>query len=104
MDAWAIARHDLHLTSEEFLDMTPRMLQALCRRDLIAMQRNELLVGILASTVANFGFARPDQPLKPEDFMLHPVQQPAVPPEPLTGERLRSMIHALPKQFVRRIQ
>lgn len=64
--------------------MTPRQVYALRLRQEQKMQREELLVGILASTFANFSFCRPDRPIKPESFMLHPF--PAEPEKPVTGE------------------
>ena len=75
--------------------MTPRMLQALRKRMLKNLQREELLVGILASTSANFSFCRPDRPLSPESFMLHPF--PPEPPKPVTGEDIMAAFAHFPK-------
>ncbi len=100
MDAWAIARYDLELTDEEWLEMTPRQLQALRSRHLHAQQREELLMGIVASTTANFSFCRPERPLTPEQFMLHPMPRPASSEPAVTGESLMSLVRALPKQFI----
>jgi hypothetical protein len=40
--------------------MTPRQVRALLKRQVKTWQREELLVGIIASTTANFSFCRPD--------------------------------------------
>ena len=63
--------------------MTPRMLHALRLRQIEQMQREEMLVGIIASTSANYSFCRPEKPLSPSMFMLHPCIEED---EPLTGE------------------
>lgn len=49
------------------------MLHALRKRQIEQMQREEMLVGIISATSANFSFCRPDKPLSPESFMLHPL-------------------------------
>jgi hypothetical protein len=84
LEAWSIARQELKLSATEWLDMTPRMLHALRLRQIETMQREELLVGIIASTTANYGFCRPDKPLSPSVFMLHPFAEEE--PAELTGE------------------
>lgn len=89
MDAWSIARHDLSLTSEEWLDLTPRHIQALRKRHLQQMQREELLVSMIASNVLNTGFRGPEKAVKMDHFMLHPF--PPEPEEPITGEYLMSL-------------
>ena len=60
--------------------MTPRMLHALRKRQIEQFQREELLVGIISATSANFSFCRPDKPLSPESFMLHPLPKEPVKP------------------------
>lgn len=95
MEAWSIARHDLKLSDDEWLDMTPRMLHALRKRQIEQMQREELLVGIIASTTANFSFCRPERPLNPEIFMMHPLPQ--EPPKPVTGEDIMAAFAHIPK-------
>jgi len=80
--------------------MTPRQLHTLRKREIERMQREELLVGILASTSANFSFCRPERPLTPESFMLHPIKPEAV--EASTpGERLLAVFNALPAGAVK---
>lgn len=56
------------------------------------MQREELLIGILAATTANSGFARPRTPVSAEAFMLHPF-----PPKPVTGEDIMRAFAHMPK-------
>ena len=75
--------------------MTPRQVHALLKRQVIAWQREELLVGIIASTTANFSFCRPDEPLEAESFMLHPVTPKDA--EQLTGEDVMAAFSRFPK-------
>lgn len=75
LGAWSMARFDLHLTADEWLDMTPRQLHALKERQLAQWRREELLVGIVASTTANFSMSHPRSPIRADSFMLHPFRQ-----------------------------
>jgi len=74
--------------------MTPRQVHALLKRQVVTWQREELLVGIIASTTANFSFCRPDEPLEAESFMLHPFEQEAA---GLTGEEVMAAFARFPK-------
>lgn len=78
-EAWARAtsKHGLGLRDKQWLDMTPRQVAELRKIRLEQMQREELLVGILAATVENFSVSRPQKPATAEQFMLHKF-----PPEP----------------------
>ena len=49
--------------------MTGRQLSALTRRRKCVKDRENYLVGLLASVTANFSMARPKEPLTPQDFM-----------------------------------
>jgi len=49
--------------------MTGRQLSALTRRHKHAQDRQQWLVGLLASVTANFSMSRPKEPLTPDDFM-----------------------------------
>jgi hypothetical protein len=89
-----MARIDLGLSDDEWLDMTPRQFAALRIRQMQKMQREELLVGILASSTVNSGFCRPDKPVSPESFMLHPF--PVEPMRPLTGEDIMAAFAHIP--------
>jgi hypothetical protein len=99
LEAWSIARQELRLSDDEWLEMTPRMLYALRKRQIEQLQREELLVGILASTSANFSFCRPEKPLTPELFMLHPF--PPQPEVPMTGEDIMAAFANYPN--IRRV-
>lgn len=82
LEAWAMAREELRLSDGEWLDMTPRQFRALQKVRLERLQREELLVGIIASTVENFSMCAPRKAVTPESFMLHkfpPKQNPDVP-------------------------
>lgn len=68
--------------------MTPRHLYALRKRQIQRFQREELLMGILASTSANFSMHAPKKPLSPEDFMLHKFAH--QPPKKLTAQDIMS--------------
>jgi hypothetical protein len=59
----------LRLTDAEFYALTPRQYDALCRRQWEQIEHTELLVGIVASTVANFSLGAPKGGTKPADFM-----------------------------------
>jgi hypothetical protein len=75
LNAWSMARFDLRLGSDEWLDMTPRQLYALKQRQLAQWRREELLVGIVAATTANFSMCHPRSPIRADSFMLHPFKQ-----------------------------
>ena len=74
--------------------MTPRQVHALLKRQVKTWQREELLVGIIASTTANFSFCRPAEPLEAESFMLHPIEEDD---DGLTGEEVMAAFSRFPK-------
>jgi hypothetical protein len=80
--------------------MTPRMMHALRKRQIDQMQREEILVGIIASTTANFGFCRPENPISAESYMLHPFKTQSKPQPKSLGDSIRSMVGSLPSRFV----
>ncbi len=63
-----MARFDLGLTEAEFGWITPRLMDALYRRNVQAKRLERFPFGVLASVFANFGFCAPKKPLRPEDF------------------------------------
>ena len=71
LEAWSIARYDLRLTDDEWLDMTPRQLHALRLRQIEQLQHVELMTGIVASVTANFSMMKPEPPFSAESFMIH---------------------------------
>jgi hypothetical protein len=87
-DSWAFAVESLGLTTEQWLDMTPLQVGALRAVYMERLQREEYLVGLIASTVANFGPRVVHKPFKPESFMIHPFEAPDT---PVTGEKLLSV-------------
>jgi hypothetical protein len=87
-DSWAFAVESLGLTTEQWLDMTPLQVEALRAVYMERLQREEYLVGVIASTMANFGARVVHKPLKPESFMIHPFEAPDT---PVTGEKLLSV-------------
>lgn len=72
MSAWAMARLDLGLSDDEWLAMTPRMVQELNRRRLEQMRHQERMAGKIGAAVATFGYRAPKTTLTCEDFMDHP--------------------------------
>lgn len=69
MNMWSSAVGNLHLSDDEFYDLTPRKYDALQKRYKYTAESNELLFGQLTSWVANTGFKSCDKPTKIEDFM-----------------------------------
>lgn len=60
--------------------MTPRQLSALTDRRSQRQEREELLVGLLASVTANYSMAAPNPPLSAADF-IPGRKRPAYEPE-----------------------
>ena len=83
LEAWAIADQDLGLTADEWLAMTPRMVQALIARRMERTRQLELMIGMVIANNANYSSCAPKEPLLPERFMLHPW--PKEKPKPLDG-------------------
>ena len=94
LDVWAIARYDLNLTDEQWLDMTPRMFRALQEARIKQFQREEMLVGIVAATIENFSMAAPKKPASPADFMMNKLPPP---PELPIGEQIMREMRKLRK-------
>ena len=66
---WANARFHLGLSDEGFLDLQPRQYFLLMEKHNEQTRHNELLAGIIASTVANFSPYPPKKPLSAAVFM-----------------------------------
>jgi hypothetical protein len=75
MKLWSIGHHNLRLSADEWLDMTPRMAQELERRYLEEMQQVEMVGAITSSTVANFSERAPKSPIPVEKFLIHTVRK-----------------------------
>jgi hypothetical protein len=103
-EAWASAtsRYELGLTDEQWLEMTPRQVEALRRVRLRAMQREELLNGLLAATVANFGARAPARAMRAESFMLHPFEAQPEEQGPVTGETIMAMLAPIKAELRKR--
>jgi hypothetical protein len=74
------------------------MIYALRERHLERLQREELLLGQINSSIINFSFGAPKDPVAPDRFMLHPFKKSVPEPEkPLTGEDLMAAFAGFPK-------
>jgi hypothetical protein len=99
LEAWSIARYDLRLTDDEWLDMTPRQLHALRLRQIEQLQHSELMPGMIASVTANFSMIKPEPPFSAESFMIHKLPGDATEKEPedeMDGDRLLRILNSLP--------
>jgi hypothetical protein len=72
--------------------MTPRQLSAFAERLDRRQEREELLVGLLASVTANFSFCAPREPLCAADFV--PGRKRSKPPE-LSEEEIAVQIDSI---------
>ncbi len=88
LTAWAEAtsRDGLWLSEEQWLDQTPRQTGALQDLRVERIRDEEMLAGIIASTVANYGYRVPNKPRTAESFMRHPF--PKKQQGPVTGEQI----------------
>jgi hypothetical protein len=68
------------------------MFDRIAERKLVARAREDLLFGILNTTVANYSFCQPDPLRKPADFMLDPPQSHK--PQPLTPQQQADHVRA----------
>jgi hypothetical protein len=96
INAWAIARYDLGLSDQEWLDSTPRQIDELLKRKTLRSQFVEYLTAVIAATAANAPHWRTTQPREVNEFMkLHPF--PEAPPKPVTGEMIMAAFAGYPK-------
>lgn len=86
MEYWAIARYDLALSDNDWLQMTPRQLVMIWRRRINEMRSIELMLSRLTAAVYNSGFVHPKTPFGDTDFMLHPLPKPPAEPPELLGD------------------
>jgi hypothetical protein len=98
LDAWAKARYDFHLSDEEWLAMTPRMLHAIALRNLERMRQSEMMLGVLCAHTVNSSFRAPRTPTQARSYMLHPY--PEEPEGPVYGETIMSVFADAPKHKV----
>ncbi len=85
-EAWAMAHENLRLTDREWLDLTPKLLQALLRRHIENLRQWELMFGMVIANNANYSQLAPKEPLRADAFMLHPWAKQRE--QPITGEYL----------------
>lgn len=71
---WSIARNDLRLSSEEWLDLTPKLVYELEHRHLEELQQYEMIGAIIAHTTAHFSASPPKSHIPIEKFMVHPIK------------------------------
>ena len=70
LDLWAVARYDLCLSWEEFEELTPGMLQALCKRRNIGIKYDRFANAMTAAAVYNVNRGKADDPIwQPFDFI-----------------------------------
>jgi hypothetical protein len=69
--AYETSRDGLGIAEEKWLDMTPRQVQELEILRLWQLQREEYLVGIVASQIENFSMCHSKKVALPETFMMH---------------------------------
>jgi hypothetical protein len=72
MEVWGNNRQYLHLTNDEWLDMTPRMCQSLDRARREEFRRIDLMVSRVSSTIANYAGKQAAKPVSGDAFMLDP--------------------------------
>lgn len=66
---WAIARYDLHISSDDFYSLTPRKFDALIKRLERAQQHSDYMLAQIVSYGVNFSMCHPKDSVRPEDFM-----------------------------------
>lgn len=82
---WAHARLELRLSDDEFLSLTMRQFNALCRAHQAHERREDLRFGVLCSLIQNVNRGSDDAPsLQPHDFF------PSLPKPPAKRERKQS--------------
>lgn len=93
IEAWAIGRGRLKLSDQEWLDMTPRMLQEISRVELEQTRQQEAMFSRLTASVINWSARPPTTAVDQDAFMLHPYKkQPSGEPPMITGEYLSAML------------
>jgi hypothetical protein len=80
--------------------MTPAMLDRIARRKMAAQAREDLLFGILNSTIANYSIGAPEEPKQPRDFMLRPAKK-SVEAQPTTSQQQAAQEAAQQAEHVR---
>jgi hypothetical protein len=75
--------------------MTPYQFEGLLKQWHNRREHTELLTGIVAATIANTGFAHPENPASPADFMPSRFGAKTPPEERMSPEAFSESMHAL---------
>jgi hypothetical protein len=81
LDVWADNRQYLGITDEQWLSMTPRMVQALDKRRRENTRRWELMISRVCATVANFAGKQAKKPLPDDTWMIDPWKRKDMTPD-----------------------
>lgn len=68
---WAIAVHDLCLSTEQFYGLTPRQFHLLAEAHRRHLSHMEMLPAYTTAAVINYSLGAPDEPVQPTRFMPH---------------------------------
>ncbi|WP_433963663.1 hypothetical protein [Tunturiibacter gelidiferens] len=69
---WSLARYDLKLMDDDFWDMTPKMFDALLKRQRVGLEIADRQFAQLTWWVANTGQRTPKKETTYEDFLVLP--------------------------------
>ena len=95
MSQWASAYGNLKIPSEEWLHMTPRMVQELSRQEMERTRQREFLFSNGVSNLIVFSAHPPKRPFDSDHFMLHPwPNRGKAQDEPITGEYIMAVMAA----------
>ena len=103
MEVWANNREYLNLTDEEWLEMTPKMVQALDRAHREQVRRNELMLSRIASASANHSMCRPQKPYPDDHFMIDKWPKVEGDDGPITGENIMAQFADISPQFKKQV-
>ena len=98
MRAWAIARQELGLSDDEWLDMTPRQFHSLEEVLIEQMQRQEWGVALIRAAIQNFSMYPPKKPAMLNDFMIHRLPDAPDIEAPVTGEYIMAQMANLKRR------
>lgn len=70
MELWSFAKYNFNLTWEEFEELTPAMLQALCRQRNIRIKYERYAHALTTSAVYNVNRGKDDPVIRPFDFVM----------------------------------
>lgn len=76
-EVWAMARIQFRLSDAELREITPRQLEALREAEVKRQRPLELMFAVLTAHVVNFSARGPEKMVKPERFLLNPMESEA---------------------------